>query len=149
MTKEYHINLFKMERFQQSFHCKPRKFFFFLVQLKHQSIFFFIVGVWLCHISLSNEFQGFNQPGWTEFFPWNHLSICAEGMWAPAPYVLQTCAVFVLVEVVQLPEAQQVVKVVQQAAGVFLIVLLLPQGVEIEGQFSLSSGQQQDHQTGI
>lgn len=66
-----------------------------------------------------------------------------------ATHVLQTGAVFVLVEVVALPETQQVVEVVEQAAWVLLGVLLLPQGVEVEGQFGLSSGQHQDHQTGV
>lgn len=44
-------------------------------------------------------------------------------MWSA--YILQTGAVFVFVEVVMLPEAQQVVEVVEQAAGVFLSILLL------------------------
>lgn len=66
-----------------------------------------------------------------------------------ATHVLQTGAVLVLVEVVTLPEAQQVVEVVEQAARVLLGVLLLPQGVEVEGQLGLSSGQHQDHQAGV
>lgn len=64
-------------------------------------------------------------------------------------HVLQTGAVLVLVEVVALPEAQQVVEVVEQAARVFLSVLLLPQGVETEGQFVLPPGQHQHHQAGV
>lgn len=66
-----------------------------------------------------------------------------------ATHILQTGAVLVLVEVVTLPEAQQVVEVVEQAARVLLGVLLLPQGVEVEGQLGLSSGQHQDHQAGV
>lgn len=74
----------------------------------------------------------------------------ARLLWnAEATHILQTGAVLVLVEVVALPEAQQVVKVVEQAARVLLGVLLLPQGVEVEGQFGLSSGQHQDHQAGV
>lgn len=72
-----------------------------------------------------------------------------DGEDAEATHILQTGAVLVLVEVVALPEAQQVVKVVEQAARVLLGVLLLPQGVEVEGQFGLSSGQHQDHQAGV
>lgn len=48
-----------------------------------------------------------------------------------------------------LPETKQVVEVVEQTAWVLLSVLLLPESVEVEGQFSLSSGQHQDHQTGV
>lgn len=66
-----------------------------------------------------------------------------------AAHILQTGAVLVLVEVVSLPEAKQVVEVVQQTAGVLLSILLLPEGIEVEGQFSLSSGQHQDHQAGV
>lgn len=44
---------------------------------------------------------------------------------ASVTYILQTGAVFVLVEVVALPEAQQVVEVIKQAARIFLSVLLL------------------------
>lgn len=66
-----------------------------------------------------------------------------------ATHILQTGAVLVLVEVVTLPEAQQVVEVVEQAARVLLGVLLLPQGVEVEGQLGLSPGQHQDHQAGV
>ena len=55
----------------------------------------------------------------------------------------------VLVEVVTLPEAQQVVEVVEQAAGVFLGVLLLPQCVQVEGQLGPPPGQHQDDQTGV
>jgi hypothetical protein len=64
-------------------------------------------------------------------------------------HVLQTGAVLVLVEVVALPKAQQVVEVVEQAAGVFLCVLLLSQGVEVEGQLTPSPGQHQYHQAGV
>lgn len=60
-------------------------------------------------------------------------------------HVLQTGAVLVLVEVVALPEAQQVVEVVEQAAGVLLCMLLLSQGLEIEGQLAPPPGQHQDH----
>lgn len=64
-------------------------------------------------------------------------------------HILQTGTVFVLVEVVALPEAQQVMKVVEQAAWILVGVLLLSQGVQIERQLSLSPGQHQDHQTGV
>lgn len=77
------------------------------------------------------------------------LAGAAGGDSAERTHILQTGAVLVLVEVVALPEAQQVVKVVEQAARVLLGVLLLPQGVEVEGQFGLSSGQHQDHQAGV
>lgn len=40
-------------------------------------------------------------------------------------YILQTGAILVFVEVVVLPEAQQVVEVVEQAAWVFLSILFL------------------------
>lgn len=48
-----------------------------------------------------------------------------------------------------LPETQQVVEVVEQTAGVLLSILLLPQGIEIEGQFGLPPGQHQDDQAGV
>lgn len=66
-----------------------------------------------------------------------------------AAHILQTGAVLVLVEVVSLPETKQVVEVVQQTAWVLLSVLLLPESIEVEGQFGLSSGQHQDHQAGV
>ena len=64
-------------------------------------------------------------------------------------HVLQAGAVLVLVEVVALPEAQQVVEVVEQAAGVLLCVLLLAQGVQVEGQLGPPPGQHQDDQAGV
>ena len=64
-------------------------------------------------------------------------------------HVLQAGAVLVLVEVVALPEAQQVVEVVEQAAGVLLGVLLLAQGVQVEGQLGPPPGQHQDDQAGV
>lgn len=92
--------------------------------------------------------------------PFNTLAICftcttiyahitTEAATPENTHILQTGAVLVLVEVVTLPEAQQVVEVVEQAARVLLGVLLLPQGVEVERQLGLSFGQHQDHQTGV
>ena len=67
----------------------------------------------------------------------------------PHTHILQTGAVLVLVEVVALPEAQQVVEVIEQAAGVLLSIFLLSEGIEVEGKLSPPSGQHQDHQAGI
>ena len=48
-----------------------------------------------------------------------------------------------------LPKAQQVVEVVEQAAGVLLGVLLLAQGVQVEGQLGPPPGQHQDDEAGV
>ncbi len=70
------------------------------------------------------------------------------GQWSRA-HVLQAGAVLVLVEVVVLPEAQQVVEVVEQAAGVFLGIFLLLQSAQIERQLTPPPRQHQNHQTGV
>lgn len=70
------------------------------------------------------------------------------GQWSRA-HILQAGAVLVLVEVVVLPKAQQVVEVVEQAAGIFLCVFLLPQGVQVKRELASPPGQHQNHQAGV
>lgn len=48
-----------------------------------------------------------------------------------------------------LPEAQQVVEVVEQEAGVLLAVLHPLQQPQVQGQPLFPSGQHQDHQAGV
>lgn len=69
--------------------------------------------------------------------------------WGRGTHVLQAGAVLVLVQVVLLPEAQQVVEVVEQEAGVLLAVLHPLQQPQVEGQPLFPSGQHQDHQAGV
>lgn len=84
----------------------------------------------------------------------------SEGPWVCVPaahppvswvgtHVLQAGAVLVLVQVVLLPEAQQVVEVVEQEAGVLLAVLHPLQQPQVQGQPLFPSGQHQDHQAGV
>lgn len=65
------------------------------------------------------------------------------------PHVLQAGAVLVLVQVMLLPEAQQVVEVVEQEAGVLLAVLHPLQQPQVQGQPLFPSGQHQDHEAGV
>lgn len=64
-------------------------------------------------------------------------------------HIFQAGAVLVLVEVMLLPEAQQVVKVIEDAARILLCVLLLPQRVQVEWQLSFAPSQHQDHKAGV
>lgn len=66
-------------------------------------------------------------------------------MWSA--YILQTGAVLVFVEVVMLPEAQQVVEVVEQTARVFLSKLLLLKSSQVEWQLAPPPCQHQHYQT--
>lgn len=48
-----------------------------------------------------------------------------------------------------LPEAQQVVEVVEQEAGILLVVLHPLKQPQVQGQPLFPSGQHQDHQAGV
>lgn len=65
------------------------------------------------------------------------------------PHILQAGAVLVLVQVMLLPEAQQVVEVVEQEAGVFLAVLHALQQPQVQGQPLFPAGQHQNHEAGV
>lgn len=78
----------------------------------------------------------------------NHDRKSAFGQSSRA-HILQAGAVLVFVEVVVLPEAQQVVEVVEQAAGVFLCIFLLSQSTQVERQLAPPPCQHQNHQTGV
>lgn len=80
--------------------------------------------------------------------------VCVLAAHPPQPrgggtYVLQAGAVLILMQVMLLPEAQQVMEVVEQETGIFLAVLHPLQQPQVQGQPLFPSGQHQDHQAGI